>query len=203
MISNIKNERGVAVKARQGAVYYTGQSPRTAIIMTDVDWTGATFIADHRELETTNHPVFRVVSAYEPYPIELPSLSREQRTVEGLSLESDVFVQVWDEGRRHYIRRGGNANTGTDATDCFVLTRDGEIKNRIMWDFPRITRAIARPIDGRELVIRGGTLRSIANVGAVGEDGAVHSVSAYTAPLLQVCPSTDINFLFSSSSTLS
>jgi hypothetical protein len=98
-------------------------------------------------------------------------------------------VQVWDEGRRHYIRRGGNANTGSDATDCFVLTRDGEIQNRIMWDFPTVTRAVARPIDETTLTVRGGTLRSIANVGALGEDGEMHSVSKYSARHLQIARS--------------
>ena len=180
------NRLGLPVKAREGALYYTGTQPRSAIIQTDVDWTGAVFIADHRDLDAIRHPVFRVTPSREEFPIEIPSLSREQRSIEGLSLGSDVFVRVWDDTRRHYIRRGGNANLGSPATDCFVLTAEGEIKNRIMWDFPHVTKAVAKPIDSRELVIRGGTLRSIANEGTVGEDGARHSVSTYSARHLAI-----------------
>ena len=180
------NERGLPVKAREGAVYHLGLTPRTAIICTDTDWTGATFLVDHRDLSVIKEPVFRVEPSREPYPIEIPSLVRDQTRIEGLLLESDVLVQVWDEGRRHYIRRGGTANKGAPATDCFVLTKDGEIKNRVMWDFPTITRAVASPIDEKELVIRGGTIRAIANVGQQNENQVLESVSVYSTRNLQI-----------------
>ena len=174
------------VRGRCGATYHLGNTPRTAIITTDTDWTGATFIADHRDLSVIKEPLFRVEPSVEPYPIEISSLTRDQRRIEGLKLETDLFVQVYDEGRRHYIRRGGNANNGSPATDCFVLGKDGEIKNRVMWDFPTITRAIATPIDERELVIRGGTIRVIAGVGRIGENGEAESVSIYSGRNLQI-----------------
>ena len=45
------NEKGLAVKARDGAVYYIGGAKKTAVIKTDVDFGQARFIIDDRELE--------------------------------------------------------------------------------------------------------------------------------------------------------
>lgn len=68
-----------------------------------------------------------------------------------------------NDQRRLYIRRGLNQNQGVPQHDCFILRRDGSIEGAIDWDYDRITRIEARPIDETPLVLRGGVFTTYAN----------------------------------------
>ena len=66
------NENGCRVKADEGAVYYIGEiNGESAVIMTDVDWTDATFIIDDRKIgvqsKSRSAHIFRVLSRNKPF----------------------------------------------------------------------------------------------------------------------------------------
>src|SRR5690554_3063780 len=56
------NDRGLSVRADDGATYYIGGKPRTAIIQTDTDFGTASFIIDDTDVERIGAAVFRVTS---------------------------------------------------------------------------------------------------------------------------------------------
>lgn len=167
------NAKGLPVKARSGATYYLGGNLTTAVIRTDTDWGTARFIIDDSALdvdyETTDDvkcPVFRVESAQEPYGIEgLEGGLRKGQPSLGVTLPCRSLVRLENDTHRVYIRKGENQNNGVPQQEMLVAGADGTIEetSAIIWDYDRITRATAWPIDTARLTIRGGIFTTIAN----------------------------------------
>ena len=173
------NEHHLAVRAKRGAVYYIGGEDMTAVIRTDTDWTGARFIIDDRQVQNRNAHVFRIESDYPSFPLELQSLSRDQKSLP-MTFDRPVFVRVKSDARRIYIRRGLNQNSGVPLQDCFRADKDGTILNDIIWDFDTVTSAVAQPMDETTLTVKGGTFTTIANPGVLDEEtGAMTSKYHY------------------------
>jgi len=136
------NEHGLAVRARDNAVYYIGGKAITAYIKTDTDWGTARFIIDDRKVEDRQQNCFQVVSDSEKIPLDLRTLRRDQTTLD-LPVKGNYYVSVEDADRRVYIRKGLNCDDGFAATDRFLVDGDGNILNPINWDFDHITESYA------------------------------------------------------------
>lgn len=166
------NAKGLPVKARNGATYYIGSELRTASIRTDTDWGTAKFIVDDSavEIDTVSWyveaPIFKVESSLSPYNIEgLEGGLRKGQTSLGRTLPCRSLVRVENDTRRVYIRKGENRNNGVPQQEMLVVNADGSIEetSAVIWDYDRITKAQAWPIDSTSLTIRGGIFTTIAN----------------------------------------
>jgi len=159
------NQHGLKVLADEGASYYISGKERTAIIQTDTDFGTAAFIIDDREVQNRNASVFLVSSRQEAFkPEGVSSLRRNQENIP-VSLPGKCLITVTNSHVKRYIRFGLNQNNGSPQTDIFVVDENGNVdKNTpIIWDFDQITEISARPIDEKQLNIRGGRFITIAN----------------------------------------
>lgn len=168
------NAKGLPVKAKDGATYYIVAGNNTAHIRTDTDWGKAKFIIDDAAipLDTALYPrcfrdpVFRVESAMEPYEVEgLEGGLRKGQKSLGRSLPCRSLIRVENDTHRVYIRKGENQNNGVPQQEMLVADADGNIEesSAIIWDYDRITKATAWPIDSTRLTISGGVFTTIAN----------------------------------------
>ena len=159
---NEANLTNTPVKTKDGATYYIGGKDLTAIIKTDVDFGKSRFIIDDRRLENIKNYIFEVASDYPEYEITIDSLSKEQKTID-IPHEGNIFVRVYNDNERIFIRKGLNMNNGTPPTDCFIVDNDGNIFPSIDWDYPTVTHAYAKCVDDTPITIRGGIFTTIAN----------------------------------------
>ena len=156
------NRTGKPVKTNDNATYYIGGKDATAVIKTDVDFGKSKFIIDDRNLERITSYVFTVDSDFETYKIELSPISKGQKKID-IPHEGNLFVKIYDDTTKIFIRKGLNMNNGTSKVDIFVLDEDGNVYPSIDWDYPVITRAEARRIDDEPITIKGGIFTTIAN----------------------------------------
>lgn len=176
------NERHLPVRARDGATYFIGKGSRTAVIKTDVDFGTARFIINDVETDDYRQPVFRVESYLEPYAVEgVTSLKKGQENL-GASLPCRSLVEITNDARRVYIRRGANQNNGTSQKEMLVVDKDGSIRPEapVVWDYESLSvegtelegrlgvggfsaAVKAWPIDDRQLTVKGGTFITVAN----------------------------------------
>ena len=156
------NEHGLPVRSRPDATYHLGRRALTAKIATDTDWNTSRFTIDDTDVEDHKLPLFAVCSLLEPETIEIKALSRDQEQM-SVRPARDCYVLVENAGRRVFIRRGLNRNSGVVQHDCFILRRDGTIEGAIDWEYDAVTRVEAYPIDEKPLVLRGGVFITYAN----------------------------------------
>ena len=156
------NRTGVPVKARDGAKYYISNKKMTAYIKTDVDFGEAEFIIDDRALEDILFDVFVVASDFKTFVPDIKSLSRGQQKLD-LPHDGNLYIRVFNDNHKIFIREGLNMNSGTPTTDCFLLDSEGNIIPSIDWDYPEITSAYAKSVDDTPITIKGGIFTSIAN----------------------------------------
>ena len=161
------NTRKMDVVARPGAVYYIGVTMRSAVIRTNTDWTGASFILDDRELvgRERDVPVFTVAADKAPYSLKgLTSLKRAQPHL-GMTLPEDSVVVLTDTNTKRYIRYGMNANLGSPQQEIIVVRKDGTVDaaTPITWDYEQVTDAQVIPMDPETVTIKGGTFTTVTN----------------------------------------
>ena len=157
------NKTGTPVKARNGARYYIGKSA-TATVMTDVDFGNAEFIIDDVDVPRGEHkrPVFSVSSSFENYDVRIASLGKDTKRVD-FPHEGNVYVRVYNDNHKVFIRKGINQNAGSPMQDCFIADAEGNVKTDIDWNFTEITRAHAKCIDDEPITLKGGTFITVAN----------------------------------------
>ena len=163
------NEAGLPVMAGSGRTYRIGGGAAVAVVRTDVDFGDARCIIDDTSPENRGMPVFRVEPGTPPIDIGvagLPSLARGAREL-GTALPGRCHVELVFAGRRRYIRKGPNHNKGDPQREVVVADALGQIDpaTPVLWDSPSFTRITVRPIDGKTLVVRGGSFTTIANRG--------------------------------------
>jgi hypothetical protein len=159
------NEHGLPVRADDRATYVIGGLNTRAVIQTDTDFGSATFLIDDTALENPDAPVFEVRSTLEPVPLAgIASLTKNQTRIP-VALPRRCLVIVMNEKAKHFIRLGGNANSGKPQSDVFLVDRHGRVDpaTPIIWNFDQITTIEALPIDEAPLTIRGGKFTTIAN----------------------------------------
>lgn len=156
------NRHGLPVKTRPDAAYHLGSKALTAVIATDTDWNSSRFTIDDTKVENHRRSLFEVRSLLKPETLPIERLARDQKRLD-VRPERDCHVVVWNSKKMRYIRRGSNRNSGTAQRDCFILRRDGTIEGDIDWDYEKVSRVEARPIDAKRLVLRGGVFTTVAN----------------------------------------
>ena len=161
------NKRGVPVRARDGATYYMGCNGGTAVVRTDVDFGTAKFVIDDTKVEKRHirTPAFCIAPDVRPFAVTgVTQVAKGQRRL-GVELPARCLVELKDSGTMRFIRYGSNQNNGSPQQEVVLVGRDGQISpdTPVIWDFARVTSAIAYPIGERTLVVRGGTFTTIAN----------------------------------------
>lgn len=166
------NVKKLPVKADAGAVYLMGS---TSIgdyidIITDTDWTGATFIIDDRNVlvdskKTYQKSIFRIApSKKETVNTDIKSLSKDATNI-GFAPGMKCIAAISDTTTRIFIRTGIHAGDGDTKREIVLLDEDGNIdpSTPLTWDYKNISSITICPIDEDVLTVRGGTFHTIAN----------------------------------------
>lgn len=156
------NIHHLPVRSKPNAEYYIGSRALTAIIETDTDWSTTRFIIDDRVVENNKIPCFLVQSALQAYVPPIHKLSKDQKQLDFYP-DKMCYVRVTNVNEKKFIRFGLNQDNGSDATDCFILDKDGSIKSPIDWNYESVTSATAWNIDNEVLTVSGGIFTTIAN----------------------------------------
>jgi hypothetical protein len=159
------NERGLPVKANDGATYYIGGGDTVAFIRTDTDFGKAKFIIDDTKVVDRTKHVFEVSSALEPIQMKnVASLKQNQKKID-IKLPHPCLVMVLNNNEKEFVRTGVNKHGGVAQRDLFLIDADGNIdpNTPIAEDFAAITEFTAFPIDKTPLKITGGHFTTIAN----------------------------------------
>lgn len=159
------NEKGLPVKANDDAIYYIGGKDATAEIQTDTDFGDATFVIDDRSIENIKSWVFRVSSNQKEIALTgIASLKKHQQNL-GVTLPAKCLVTIDNSHLKQYIRKGNNQNNGSSQTDIILVDTDGRIDPQapVIWNFERVTKITAVPLDTTVLTVRGGHFKTIAN----------------------------------------
>ena len=158
------NEHNLNIRSDAHATYYIGPNPITAIIKTNVDWSTSKFIIDDTQVKISERgaSIFNIVSSHSPIEFSIPSLKKNQMKLD-VEFPSNCYVRVDNSEKKQFIRYGLNQNNGSNQTDCFVVDSTGYILNPIIWDFEKVTHAVAYPIDETVLTVSGGLFTTIAN----------------------------------------
>jgi len=157
------NKNGLRVRSNPLAIYQIGRRALTAVIATDTDWSTSRFLIDDSQgVENHRASLFTVISLLKPEPIKIVRLARGQAQLD-VRPASDCLVYVENERSKIFIRRGLNQNNGTAQQEVFILRRDGSLEGGVDWEYDVVTRAEARPIDLKPLILRGGVFTLVGN----------------------------------------
>ena len=162
------NANGLTVRGDEGATYYVSDAAAGAVVQTDVDWTGCSFVIDDSNvgLDRRGVAIFNVTSQKAAYSLgdALTTLKAGQENL-GVTLPEPSIVVLTNANVKHYIREGKNANNGSDQTDILIVAPDGSIDPAapIMWDYDAVTGVSVTPMDQTTLTLKGGTFTTIAN----------------------------------------
>ncbi|MBQ9085157.1 MAG: hypothetical protein IJY24_05830, partial [Clostridia bacterium] len=112
------NANGQKVKADEGKTYHMGAHAETINIMTDTDWTGATFIIDDSNIQP-NTPaaktnIFSIVPSRSAVKLTDISPLKKGATNIGIALGYPALVKLYNGNVKQYIRYGANADAGAD-----------------------------------------------------------------------------------------
>ena len=160
------NANGLSVFAKETATYYIGGANKTAVIMTDTDWSTARFIIDDTQVENRSAWVFNVAPSQGAINItdKVAPLKIDAKNI-GATLDGKSLVVLTDSNVKRYIRKGANQNSGSNQTDVILVDENGNIspETPLIWDFDAITSAVAYPVETETLTIKGGRFTTVAN----------------------------------------
>lgn len=156
------NEHGLAVETKPDAAYHLGRQDLTVIISTDTNWNTSRFLIDDTDVDNHRQILFEVKSLLDPVQLEITKLQRDQRQLD-VYPGMDCWVRVESDEKKIFIRRGANQNNGENQNDSFILRKDGTIEGDIDWDYNSISKVMARPIDEKPLLLKGGVFGTIVN----------------------------------------
>ena len=159
------NEKGLPVRAEDGATYYIGGAAKTIPVETSTNFGKAGFIIDDVGIEDRRKHVFEIRSKQRPVQIKgIDSLKRGQTSIQA-DLPGPCLITVRDDSTKRFIRRGLNPNSGSSQTDVFLVDGRGRVDPRtpVIWDFKQLSSIEARPLDEEVLSVKGGHFTTIAN----------------------------------------
>ena len=160
------NENGMSVFANESATYYIGGADKTAVIMTDTDWSTARFIIDDTAVENRSAWIFNIAPTQGSVNItdRVSPVKSDAKNI-GTTLESESLVVLTDSNVKRYIRKGANQNSGSNQTDVILVDENGNISSEtpLIWDFDAVTSATAYPVDKEKLTVKGGKFTTVAN----------------------------------------
>ena len=179
------NENGLSVKGTQGKTYLIhdivgeGESASSVLIKTNVDWTGVNFTIDDRgyyRKDKNNSLIFDVIaetpmlSVSEPEEIE--KIFGKRKISRGFSGKInwsdygyDALLILKNKNQKHFIRAGGDADSGQIQSELIVVDKNGQIRpdTPFMFDYEDITEVRIYRSDDKPLTIKGGHFTHIAN----------------------------------------
>ena len=165
----IANARNLPVRADEGKTYYIPASDQPAVIQTDTDWTGASFIIDDREIDYEGHsaqnvPVFSVEPSLARIDLTVGALAKGDTNI-GTAPGVPCLVYLRCDSIKHYIRYGANADAGQSQTEVLIVDAEGNINpiTPLTWDYPSVDRAFGIPTEEVPITIRGGEFLTLAN----------------------------------------
>ncbi len=160
------NSNNLTVFANETATYYIGGGDKTALIMTDTDWSTARFVIDDTNVENIGAWVFEVAPSQESLDLtgKISSLKATDKNI-GCALDKECLIVLKDSNVKRYIRKGGNQNSGSDQADVIIVDENGNIRADapLIWDFDAVTSVTAYPIDTKALTVTGGVFTTLAN----------------------------------------
>lgn len=180
------NENNLPVKATTGKTYLIKKAGnKTAIIKTDTDWTGATFIIDDSALSNVNErnfifsvrdkysvpPLYFVSDLYKeayakqgkPFTEKHPELRnglRKNATNIGFGLEEKSVLYLVNNNVKRFRRNQGSVVTdGSAQEDTIVVDKNGNIDpgTPLNWDYDTFSEVYCRPISTQTIYLSGGT----------------------------------------------
>ncbi|MBE6560745.1 MAG: hypothetical protein E7662_06440 [Ruminococcaceae bacterium] len=159
------NSFGLPVKADAGKTFLLAPHAAGAVIRTDTDFTGAKFIIDDREVPDSQRgsAVFRVEPSAQAYMLkDLKSLQKGQTDL-GITLPADSVLILTESDIRRYIRKGVNANDGSEQQEIILADKNGGVDpaTPILWDYPNLTSVQVIPREAETLTVRGGTFITV------------------------------------------
>ncbi len=180
------NENHMPVRAESGKTYLISDTVEDgkveAIkIRTDTDWCGATIIIDDTDVawepgtfKKFNSNIFWVESYYEPVSVEQKYIDKinaaggiNRDTVKKIDvgLGYPAMLIFTNENTRHFIRFGGNQNSGSAQRELIVVDKDGNIDcdTPFLFDYTNVSTITAYRIDIPTLTLEGGTIISRAS----------------------------------------
>ena len=197
------NEHHLPVKADSGATYYISfMDPKKnngmgAVIKTETDWTGATFIIDDRcltEIQNDSNDkinLFTVASYQEEMEVSyhqnsdktyvgyyvgkhageewFNSISAGQTKL-NTHFNTDVLLTVIDRNNTKFFRNGIDYSV-KPCQESMIVYKNGTIDPDapITYNYPTITEYHAYPIDADTLTVTGGTFITVAKASASSE----------------------------------
>lgn len=159
------NLNNLPVKADGSKTYYIsdklddGQTEPIVMqpipIKTCTDWSNCK-IKIEEKIQPTVTDIFQVVSDYDPITISTLTditINKNTKNIPKLAGYGYCLVDVINENKKQFIRKGSNTDTGFSQTDQFLVDNNGNVLNDIIWDFDNITSITLYPIDKSILTI--------------------------------------------------
>ena len=170
------NEFGLTIDAcgerkGDGLVFNLGVHAETIKIMTDVDWTGASFIIDDSaiapESSARTSNVFSIVSSLrvsDKLTGRLTGLDKSATNI-GFRVGQKYLAIIYNENVRQYVRYGVNADTGSPQQEVILIHEDGSIdpSTPLLWNYDNITSITLHPASDEPITVKGGTFTTVAN----------------------------------------
>ncbi len=139
----------------------------SAIIKTNTNWHGCTFIFDDKEVPANsgcyNSPIFHVqpdkkAEKYSSLKVPFSSISKGATNVGGWAPGKDCLILIENVNKRHFIRYGNNADSGQTQQEIILVHADGTIdpSTPLHWDFEKITNITVYDVSDTPIVISGG-----------------------------------------------
>jgi len=170
------NEHGLTVLGNPAKVYYIGDSSIGAYIpvTTDVDFGGATFIIDDRNVapfpEVRYYQIFCINPSNDKGAIKITGDALLGKNIKvgdtniGFKLDSKSLVTLVNADEQIFIRYGANSGT-SNKSEMLLVDKDGYVdpSTPIMWNYDHLTEIYVRPLTEKPITIKNGTFITIAN----------------------------------------
>ena len=181
------NEHGLPVKANPGAVYYVEKKSAPAIIKTDTDFRGATFIIDDTRLtEADSRYTFTIESDKESFFLEADSdevkafnamMDEDGIVIKGinhgdartrkfpLALGYKAMLRVFDDDSIAYNRWGYVDSVGSAQEECFLVDENGNIdeSTTALIDYKKVTRILVHNIEIKPITVKNAKFIGLAS----------------------------------------
>ena len=194
------NQYGHTVNGNPTSTYRIGKNDAgtSAIIKTDVNWNGCTFIFDDRDIQQPikasessdgqsikadkgyNIPIFSVESdkkmvTLEGSNIRISTLEAGAENV-GFAVGYKALIVVYNSNVKHYIRYGANADAGQPQHEIILIDENGNVdpSTPVQWDYSAITKIELYRADDTPITISGGEYNE-----ELGIDNRAHITTRY------------------------
>lgn len=171
------NKNGCKVVADRDATYYIGDTDRSAVIKTDVDFGNAEFIIDDRAEGVYDHRGVAIFEIRRDCPgvhykaedlakiTENTAICAGDKQIPWLAklLEKKSMVILENAEHYDYVRFGCNRNAGSPRQEVIIVDRDGTVDADVpvTFDYEQVTHVTVIHVEDRPITVQGGKFRNI------------------------------------------